>query len=66
VPEVAIGRQHREIVADAKLREQRIDCTDLNAGTAASVAQFGGIGVVVPVRNRAAVAPKIGRECARR
>jgi hypothetical protein len=51
VPEVAIGRQHREIVADAKLREQRIDCTDLNAGTAASVAQFGGIDVVVPVRN---------------
>lgn len=48
--EVAIGRQHRQVVAKAKLRQQRIDRADLHARAPAYIAQFGRRDVVLPCR----------------
>ena len=52
VAKVSIGRQHRQIVAETELRQQRIDRTDLNAASPASVSQFGSFYVVAPVGNQ--------------
>jgi hypothetical protein len=34
---VSIGCQHRQLVADAKLRQQRVNRTQLNTGTATNI-----------------------------
>src|SRR5207253_383308 len=50
--EVAVGRQHRQFIADAELRQQRIDRPDLDSCATAPVAQLGSRDVVVPLRNK--------------
>ena len=49
---VSVGRQHRQVVADAKLRQQSIDRTDLNAAAETFVAQFRRVDMVAPVGNQ--------------
>jgi hypothetical protein len=49
VVKVPVGRQHRQIVTDAKLSQQGIDCSDLNTATATLVSQLRGVNVVAPV-----------------
>lgn len=49
--EIAICREHGQIVAHAKLRQKRIDGADLHAGAPTSVAQFGGVNMVLSVRD---------------
>ena len=49
LPEIAIGRQHREVVTEAELREQRVDRTDLDAAAPATVSQLGGRNMVPPI-----------------
>jgi hypothetical protein len=63
---VSIGRQDREVVTDAKLRQQCVDRTDLNAAPATSVSQLGGVDVVLPCRHqkrqcREAIEDPLGR-----
>ncbi len=38
-------------MADAKLREKRVDGANLHAGPATSVAQFRGVDVILPIRS---------------
>lgn len=52
VAKVSVGRQHRQIVAQTELRQQRIDRADLNAAAPASVSQFSSFCVVAPVGNQ--------------
>ena len=53
-------------MADAKLREQRINGPDLHAGAAARIAQIGGGDVIVPIRREKGQRREAGQElCAR-
>lgn len=52
VVKLPVGREHRQVVTEAKLRQQGVDRPDLNAGSPASVSQFRGVDVVPPVRNQ--------------
>ena len=49
--EVFVGRQHREIVADAELCEQGIDGCDPEPVFAALIAQVGGVHVIATIGN---------------
>jgi len=49
--EVAIGREHHELMPDADLREEDIDRPDLYTVSAADVPQFRRRHVVLPVGN---------------
>src|ERR1700724_3587523 len=46
---VSVGRQHRQVVTDAKLRQQCVDRTDLNTISATTVSQFRCVGMVLPI-----------------
>ena len=46
---VVVGREQREVVTQAQLRDQGVDGADLHAPAAATVAQFGGVHVILPV-----------------
>jgi hypothetical protein len=48
---IAIGCQHRQIVTEAKLRQESVDCADLDAAAAASVSEFRRVDMVMPVRD---------------
>ena len=48
--EILVGGQHRQLMTDAELREQRVDRADLHAGATAAVAQFRRVDVILPVR----------------
>lgn len=50
--EVTIGCQQCQIVPDAKLRQQRVNRTELNPRTPTVIAQFCGIDIVPPIRNK--------------
>src|SRR5205823_6673263 len=52
VAKISVGRQHRQIVTNAKLRQQGVYRADLNAAAAASVAQLCRVDVIVPVGNQ--------------
>jgi hypothetical protein len=43
---IAVGTEHREVMSDTKLREERIDRADLKTAAAALVAKFCGGNVV--------------------
>ena len=58
IAEISIGRQHRQVMAEAKLRQQRIDGADLNAATPALVSQLGRVHVIAPVRHQERQCPK--------
>jgi hypothetical protein len=49
IAEITVGCEHRQIVTNAKLRKERIDRSNLYAGSTAFVAQFGGVNVILPV-----------------
>ena len=48
---IIVGCQHRQLVPDAKLRQQRVNCTELDTGTLTQIAQSRRIDVVTPIRN---------------
>ena len=50
--EIPVARQHRQIAAQAELRQQRIDRADLNAAAPASVSQFRRVHMVALVRHQ--------------
>jgi len=50
--EIVVGRQQRQFVTNAELREQRVDGANLHAGAAATIAQFCGIDVILPIRSQ--------------
>jgi hypothetical protein len=49
---IRIGREHRQIMPDAKLRQQGIDRTDLDTASPASVSQCGRVDVIAAVRGQ--------------
>lgn len=49
--EVFIGREQRQPVAEAQLRDQRVDSADLSPCTPAAVSQVCGVDMVLPVGN---------------
>src|SRR5580692_1564305 len=51
VTEVAIGGQHRQFVANAQLRQQRVDRANLNSASTAPVSQLGRFDMVVATGN---------------
>ena len=48
---ILVGRQHRKVVPEAKLREESIDRPGLHASTAAAIAQFGSFDMVRSIRH---------------
>lgn len=50
VAEIAVRRQHREIMAQAELRQERVDGADLRARPTTAIAQLGGLNMVPSVR----------------
>ena len=46
-----IRGEHRKVVPYAKLRQQRIDCSDLDSASPTDVPQFSGFNMVGPVGN---------------
>ncbi len=48
--EVPVRRQHHQLVADAQLRQQRVDGLDLDTMTLAPIANHRSVDVVVPIR----------------
>jgi hypothetical protein len=48
---VVIARQHHQVVADAQLRQESIDRANLNAMTAACVADVSGFDVIGSIRH---------------
>ena len=52
IAKVSVCRQHRKVVAETELRQQRIDGADLNAAAPAGVSQLGRLDMVAPVRNQ--------------
>lgn len=51
-PEVLICRQHREIMADAQLGQQRIDRAHLHASSPAAIPQFRRLDMIVAIRHQ--------------
>lgn len=49
--EVMIGRQQGQLVADAELREQRVNRSDLQSAPPAGIAQLRCRDMIVPVRS---------------
>ena len=47
---VVVGRQQRQFVTNAELREQGVDGANLHTGATAAIAQFRGVNVILPVR----------------
>gem|GEM_PF-4254948 len=47
---VVVGRQQRQSVTDAELREQSVDGADLHTGATAAITQFRGVNMILPVR----------------
>ena len=52
VPEVVVACQHRQIMPNAELSEEGIDCASLHARAAAAVSEFGGVNVIVAIRRQ--------------
>jgi hypothetical protein len=52
IEKVSVGCQHRQIVTDAKLRQQGIDRPDLYAASAAFITQLRGGNMVAPLGNQ--------------
>jgi hypothetical protein len=50
--EVLVRRQHDQIMPDAELSQQRIDCSNLYAAASATVPQLGGLDVIVTIWNQ--------------
>lgn len=49
---IVIGCQHQQFMTNAQLRQQSIDCSNLNTLATAGIPQFGGMNMVVPVWNQ--------------
>lgn len=49
--EIVVGREQRQFMADAKLREKGVDRAELHPHAPTTVAQVRGVNVVLPVRN---------------
>lgn len=47
--EIIVGGQHREVMADANLRQQGIDRSNLNPRAPAAVSQLGRLDVIVSI-----------------
>jgi hypothetical protein len=52
IVKVSVCGQHRKVVVEAELSQQRIDGTDLNSAASAFVPQFGRLDMVAPVGNQ--------------
>ena len=51
VAKIVVGRKHREVVSETKLREERIDRSGLDASAPAAIAQGGGFDVIRAIRH---------------
>ncbi len=49
---IAVGREHRQVVANAKLGQKRIDSADLHTGAAANIPQLRGADVILAIRHK--------------
>lgn len=52
ITKVPVGREHCQIVSQAKLGQERVDCAYLNAGAAAFVSERRRIDMIAPVGNQ--------------
>jgi hypothetical protein len=52
LPEVVIGREHCQVIGDAKLRQQSIDRSNLYPGASTAISQLGGLNVIVAIRHQ--------------
>ena len=48
--EVLVGRKHGQVMVYAQLGQKRIDSLDLHARSAAAIAQFSSLDVIVHLR----------------
>lgn len=51
-PKIVIARQQYEVVANAELRKEGVDSSYLHASTAADIAKFCRVDVILPVRHQ--------------
>jgi len=51
VTEILVRRQHRQVMADAQLSQERIDCSDLHAISPAAIPERRRRDVIVAVRH---------------
>lgn len=49
---IMVGRQQRQFVTDAQLREQSVDRADLHAGATTAIAQFCGVNVIPSIGSK--------------
>ncbi len=49
---VIVGRQHRQAVANAELRQESVDDSNLDAGTTTSVPQIRRADVILAIRHK--------------
>ncbi len=49
---IIVGRQHRQAMANAELRQERIDRSDLDAGTTTTVPQLRRSDVILAIRHK--------------
>src|SRR5690348_15389628 len=47
VPEIVVGRQHCQLVMNAKLSQESVDGCDLHSVATASISQFGRLDMIV-------------------
>jgi hypothetical protein len=52
VLKVVVACEHRQVMTDAKLSQQGIDCSDLYPGTATAISQLRGPDMIVSIRNQ--------------
>jgi len=50
--EITVCAEQSQVVADAKLREERVDRSELNSGAATHVSQCRGLDVIVSIGNQ--------------
>jgi len=51
VGEIVVGGEHHQVVGDAKLGEQGVDCVDLDTMAAALIAKICRCDVILALRN---------------
>ena len=50
--EIVVGRQQHQVVANAQLRDDRVDRANLQAGATTAIAQFRGLDMIQPIRSQ--------------
>jgi hypothetical protein len=52
VAKIMVGREHCQVMSEAKLRQQSVDCANLNSTAPTPIFQRGGVDVIVSSRRQ--------------